>query len=805
MKGQILLILISIIFSISVSAQSGISGRIMDTYDYGVAFANVLLLNEADSSFVKGAVTDEDGYYALSNIAPGGYIIESYMIGFSKSYSDLIKLEPENNLNVDPIILAEESTKLDEVVIKADKPLYEMEMGKMVVNVPSSITSAGQSVIDVLEKSPGVFVNRQNNTLALNGKGGVIVLMNGKRSRMPIDAVYQMLEGLNAGDIEKIEIMSVPPAKYDADGDAGFINIVMKRSEEVGTNGSVMASAGYASGPRAATSINLSQQTRKLSFYGNYSFNYVDQKQELNMYRNASTETENVSSGSEADRDPNRMTHNFQFGMDYYISDKTVIGGLVSGYNNRWNMNSITNATFDYSESPDSTVLININETNHWRHLMGNLNLQHTFKKGEMLNINLDYLTYGNSNPTTYENRYYDDRQTLIREVNNRITKETPIDIWVGKIDYSMNLAEKVSMETGVKGTFTNLINDIIFEEQVGENWVIGEEFSNYADLSENILASFATFMIKFNEKTSLNAGLRYEHTTTVLNTEEEAGVVDREYGDFFPTLFFSRKINDNNLLQFSYGRRITRPSYNELAPFVLFMDPYTYTAGNANLLPTYTHSIRGDYSYKNFIFSLQYSHDNNVIFRFQPVYDTETNVMVLQTDNVDRRETLSTTITLPFHVTDWWEMQNNLSGNWQRIATRMEQGMYVRDQSGFQINTTQTFRLPRKFTIELSGFYISPSINGYFNWLSRGFVNLGIQKEFNNDGALRFACNDIFETSQMRWDSANETNFSFHGNIKFEKRIFTITYTQKFGNTKIKGVRKRSVGSAEERRRVTN
>lgn len=805
MKGQILLILISIIFSISVSAQSGISGRIIDTYDYGVAFANVLLLNSEDSSFVKGAVTDEDGYYALANITPGGYVIESYMIGFSKSYSDLIQLEPGANVKVNPIILAEESQELEEVVIKADKPLYEMEMGKMVVNVPSSITSAGQSVIDVLEKSPGVFVNRQNNTLALNGKGGVIVLMNGKRSRMPIDAVYQMLEGLNAGDIEKIEIMSVPPAKYDADGDAGFINIVMKRSEEMGTNGSVMASAGYASGPRAATSINLSQQARKLSFYGNYSFNYVDQKQELNMYRDATTDTENISSGSEAERDPNRMTHNFQFGMDYYISDKTVIGGLVSGYNNRWNMNSITNATFDYSESPDSTVLININETNHWRHLMGNLNLQHTFKKGEMLNINLDYLTYGNSNPTSYENRYYDDRQTLIREVNNRITKETPIDIWVGKVDYSMNLAEKVSMETGVKGTFTKLINDIIFEEQVGENWVIGEEFSNYADLSENILASFATIMIKFNEKTSLNAGLRYEHTTTVLNTEEEAGVVDREYGDFFPTLFFSRKINDNNLLQFSYGRRITRPSYNELAPFVLFMDPYTYTAGNANLLPTYTHSIRGDYSYKNFIFSLQYSHDNNVIFRFQPVYDTETNVMVLQTDNVDRRETLSTTITLPFHVTDWWEMQNNLSGNWQRIATRMEQGMYVRDQSGFQINTTQTFRLPRKFTIELSGFYISPSINGYFNWLSRGFVNLGIQKEFNNDGALRFACNDIFETSQMRWDSANETNFSFHGNIKFEKRIFTITYTQKFGNTKIKGVRKRSVGSAEEKRRVTN
>ncbi len=629
----------------------------MDNYDYGVAFANVLLLNGNDSAFVKGAVTDEDGYYTLANIPTGTYLIESYMIGFSKSYSTLLYVEKGINIQLDPIILAEESQELEEVVITAEKPLYEMEMGKMVVNVPSLITSAGHSVIDVLEKSPGVFVNRQNNTLALNGKGGVIVLMNGKRSRMPIQAVYQMLEGLNAGDIEKIEIMSVPPAKYDADGDAGFINIVMKRGSDVGTNGTVMANLGYGSGPRAGTSLNLSHQAKKLSFYGNYSFNYADQEGVLNMYRNATTETETITSGSEAERDPNRMTHNFQFGMDYYITDKTVIGGLVSGYDNHWRMNSITKATFDYSISQDSTVLININENNHWRHLMGNLNLQHTFKNGQMLNLNLDYLTYDNSNPTTYENRYFDDQETLVREVNNRISKETPIDIWVGKVDYSMNLAKKVTMETGVKGTFTNLINDIIFEEKIGEDWIIGEEFSNYADLSENILAAFTTFMIKFNDKTSLSAGLRYEHTTTLLNTEEEEGVVDRVYGDFFPTLFFSKKINDNNLLQFSYGRRITRPTYNELAPFVLFMDPYTYTAGNANLLPTYTHSIRGDYSYKNFIFSLQYSHDNNVIFRFQPVYDPETNVMVLQTDNVDRRETVSTTITLPFHV-------NRLVGN---------------------------------------------------------------------------------------------------------------------------------------------
>jgi len=805
MKGHFLLIILSVISSFSASAQSDINGRIMDNYDYGVAFANVLLLNGNDSAFVKGAVTDEDGYYTLANIPTGSYLIESYMIGFSKSYSTLLNVEKGINIQLDPIILAEESQELEEVVIKADKPLYEMEMGKMVVNVPSSITSAGQSVIDVLEKSPGVLVNRQNNTFALNGKDGVIVLMNGKRSRMPISAVYQLLDGLNAGDVEKIEIMTVPPSKYDADGDAGFINIITKKGGDVGTNGSVMANLGYGSGPRAGTSLNLSHQAKKLSFYTNYSFNYNESEQPAYFHREGANDFESTISSTESFRNTDRTTHNFQFGIDYSITDKTIIGALISGYANRFNMNSDAIADFNYSVSPDTLVNVKTEETNQWKHLMGNINLQHTFKKGQVLSANLDYLTYNNSNPSQYYNQYYVDQNTLIRDENSRISKDTPIDIWVAKLDYTSTFIDKITLETGIKGAFTSLINEIVYEEKIGEDWIVGEDFSSYADLTEDVLAAFSSVNVKFDEKTTLNAGLRYEYTKTLLNTIEEQGAVDRKYGDIFPTVFISRKLNENNVLQFSYGRRITRPTFNEMAPFVIFMDPYSYFSGNADILPTYTHNIKGDYSFKNYIFSVQYSHDNNVIFRFQPEYDPETNVMALRTENVDRRETVSSTISLPFQVTEWWEMQNNMSGNWQRISTQTESGLYQRDQYGMQINTTQTFKLPKKFTVELSGFYMSPTINGYFNWLARGSVNLGIQKEFKNEAVLRFSCNDIFETTRLRWNSGGDTDFIFDGHIQFDKRIFTITYTQKFGNKKIKGVRKHTVGSEEERRRVTN
>ncbi|CAN0532145.1 unnamed protein product, partial [Scytosiphon promiscuus] len=174
-------------------------------------------------------VSDENGHFKISNFPSGTYLVNSYMVGYDKAYTTINFENSAEKKTIRTIKLVKSTTELDEVTVRAIKPLYEIEMGKMGVNVQSRVTSAGLSAIGVLERSPGVMVNRQNSSLALNGKNGVIVLFNGKRSRMPIEAVFQLLEGLNASDIETIEIMTVPPAKYDADGDAGFINIVMKR------------------------------------------------------------------------------------------------------------------------------------------------------------------------------------------------------------------------------------------------------------------------------------------------------------------------------------------------------------------------------------------------------------------------------------------------------------------------------------------------------------------------------------------------------------------------------------------------
>ncbi|MEK6478178.1 TonB-dependent receptor [Catalinimonas sp. 4WD22] len=787
-------------------AQSSIQGSIHDNQHKGLAYANVLLRSQSDSVLVKGAVSDEEGHFSLADVPNGSYFIEYYMIGYTKTYSPPLEIQKKDLLSVGIITLAEDTQELDEVVIQASKPLYEMKMGKMVINVQSSITSAGLSAIDVLERSPGVFVNRQNNVFSLSGKEGVIVLMNGKRSRMPMEAVYQMLAGMNAGDIEKIEIMTVPPSKYDADGDAGFINIITKKGNGVvGTHGTFTGSLGHGSGKLANTSVSLNHQGRRLSVYVNYSLNYTEQLQRWRNQRESENDVESVSSLNISNRNTDRTTHNYQFGFDYLLGTNTIFSGLMSGYNNRFQMVAPTYSVFNYTLSTDTLIDLRMLETNRWKHLMGNINLQHTFPQGQVLNANLDYLTYNNANPSHYSNNYYAGDESLVREEENRITKDTPIDIWVAKLDYSINIGSSITLESGVKGTFSDLINDVAFEENKEGNWIKEPAYSSNANLTEDILAAFSSLKIEIDDATTLQAGLRYEHTNTYLESQEEGELVARNYGNFFPSLFLSRKLSKDHILQFSYGRRITRPTFNEMAPFVVFLDPYTFFSGNANILPTFTHNIKGDYAYKSFMFSLQYSMDKNVIMRFQPQIDQETNMLIFVSDNIDRRNTIAATFTLPFQVTPWWEMQNNLTANWQMIDTDLNGEYYQRTQKGFQANSTHTFRLPHKFTLELAGNYSSPVINGYFNWLARGFVNLGIQKEFNNNGSLRFSCNDIFETTQLRWKTHESASFLLDGRLKFEKRQFIITYTQKFGNNKVKGARQRSGASAAEQNRVTN
>lgn len=260
-------------------------GKVHDSQSKGIAFANVLLKSVSDSLLVKGAIADEVGNYVFSEIPKGEYFVEVFLMGYSKSYSPGFVFPGSGKYDLGGISIVEDAQNLEEVTVNATRPFFELDEGKMVVNLANSISAAGLSVIDVLDRSPGVMVNRQSNSLSVLGKNGVVILMNGHRFRMPIEAAYLMLAGLNSSDVEKIEIITVPPANYDADGDAGFINIVMKKDNAmVGTNGNLTIGQGYGSGYNGNISFSVNHQGPKFSWFGILSATYVDMVQEWESF-----------------------------------------------------------------------------------------------------------------------------------------------------------------------------------------------------------------------------------------------------------------------------------------------------------------------------------------------------------------------------------------------------------------------------------------------------------------------------------------------------------------------------------------
>jgi outer membrane receptor protein involved in Fe transport len=785
-----------------------VTGQVKDGSNRSVSFANVLLMQAQDSALYKGTLTDEAGSFTFENVGAGTFRVKSFMIGYTPLITPPFTIAPgQQSHRLPPLELSVEARQLSEVRVEAQKPLYEQQIDRLVVNVQNSITAAGSTALEVLERSPGITLDRQNNALLMAGKQGVQVMINGKLSRLPISAIIQMLEGMNASNIEKIELITTPSAKYDAEGNAGMINIVLKKNTDFGTNGSFALTMGYGRYEKPAANLNLNHRTQKLNLYGDYSFAYNHGWMQFTNSRFVNHLGVPSSISTVSDRPFTRTSHNPRVGFDYTLGPKTTIGAVVSGFSNKWEMDARNKITLLEGQKLPTLIDLQTIETNVWRHLMSNLNLKHSLKENQEITLDLDYLLYHNRNPSSYENNYrFLENQETAHDLI-RIEKTTPIRMGVAKADYLLTLNSKTKVETGIKGTLTRLDNEVVVDRYLQNQWQRDPEFSQKIDMQEDIMAGYANVNFELNPRTKVQTGLRYEHTYTDLSSPTQKHLVLRRYGNFFPSLFLTRELSKDHNLQFSYSRRITRPTFNDLAPFVLFLDPYTFFSGNTALRPAITDAVQGTYQFKKiYLLSLQYSHDDNAIGWLVRV-NPETNNQTFYIGNVDRTNTLSLNLSLPFTVASWWQMQNNLTGFLQETNTLYEGTKIKLAGTYARVNSTQSFKLPENFSLELSGFYQSPGLYGITRMKSFGSLNAGLQKKLKEErGMFNLSVNDVFWTNRIGIitdQPAVNLNQSF--GILFEPRVVRLTYSRNFGNKTLKAINRRKTGSEEERRRVSS
>lgn len=783
-----------------------IQGTVHDNKDQPISFATVILINQKDSSTVTGIMASDVGTFSITRFNPGKYLIKTSMIGYKTAISQPFEVKSSNDhIHVVPIIVEEENTLINDVYVVAKKPIFEQQIDRLVVNVENSITSAGSTALEILEKSPGVIVDRQNKSLSLGGKAGVMIMINGKESRMPVSAAIEMLSGMSSENVKKIELITTPPSKYEAEGDAGIINIVLKKDDDFGTNGTYTLGTGMGVDGKLNGSLTMNHHVEKVNLFGAYSYSYDNSSQMISMNRIVTQDGSLNETSSESRREPYTNYHNARLGLDYTIRSKTNIGLLASGYISDWEMDAINSINYTKNALLSSIVDQHLTESNVWTHYMGNLNIEHHFKEDEILEFNADYLHYADDNPSSYFIQYHDNTNKLTSTEDINITKKTPINTFVAKLDYNRNFGKDIKLETGLKSTITSFENDVSVANRVSGVWTFNPDLTNKYTLSENISAAYSSLSYKFNEKTSAIAGLRYEYTNTVLNTVTQNGIIDRHYGKLFPTFFFSHELTKNNTIQFSYSRRITRPSFNELAPFIVFQTPDTYIAGNEKLQPSISDIFKTDYKYKSILLSFTYSNENDAIRRFQPRQDPDKNVLYLISRNLDQVTTASLMLSFPVKLSKWWNMQNNLNGISQKVSTDYDGKKLDISLENFRVNTINNFTITKSFTAEFSGFYQSPSLFGIYRSNGISSFSVGLQKK-SKDEKSTFSLNlsDIFKSGIYHF-TANVPELNIHnsGSLDFEPRVLRFTFSHNFGSKKVKSERARETGSDEERKRV--
>ena len=808
--------------SFKTNAQGKISGQITDDKSKIVEFASVTLLKAKDSTLVKGALSDGSGSFEFEKIPLGEYLVSISQMGYKKFYNPKFSLDSDNSsVKLMSLILSEDSKQLSEVQVIAKKPFIEQQIDRTVVNVENSIVSAGSTALEVLEKAPGVTVDKDGN-ISLKGKQNVMVLMDGKPTYMSASDLANLLRNMQSSSLEKIEIMTNPPAKYDAAGNAGVINLKTKKNQNMGLNGSATVGYGYGfykSLPKENGSLNLNYRQGKLNLFGNFSGNHRKSFQ-INEINRKFVENGKTLSGFDqvADSDKQNSSISYKMGADYFLDSKNTIGVLFNGMNGSFSEILDNQAIVKNSlGQQDSTSITKGDINNQWSNYSTNINFKHVIDStGKEWTADADYARYNANNNMMYRTSKYDLSNILRQTRNEDGMTQSKINIYSIKTDLVYPINKNSKFEAGLKSSYVNSNNDMRFEFLLGDlnNRVLDPTRTRDFLYKENINAGYLNFSTSI-KKLSIQLGLRAENTIGQ-GTLKGKELLNRNYTNLFPSVFLREKLNAKHQLGLSYSRRIDRPSYEDLNPFLYFLDPYTFQKGNELLQPQYTDALELSHTFMDgIITTINYSRTNGVMTNILQQNNALklTNVTKYNIGYVDN---FGIAFSVPVPITKWWFSNtyfnlynNHYVGEIPKVTieadgseTTIFQSLDARATT-FNANMTNQFTLPKKFSLELSGWYQSGFIEGQLAGKPMGAVSFGIQKKMMQDKAtLKLNVNDVFWTQKFRGNFVfNDIDVQIVN--RWESRVARVTFTYRFGNNKIKAARQRQTGLDDEKGRV--
>ncbi|SFD65470.1 TonB dependent receptor [Spirosoma endophyticum] len=802
-----------------VLTRGTVNGKVATVAGKSLEFSTLMLLKAKDSTLVKGAISDVDGKYAFDNVGAGQYVVAAQQIGYHKTYSAPFAIDESHPaLELPTLAMTDETKNLTEVKVVAQKPFIEQQVDRTVMNVENSIVASGNTALEVLEKAPGVTIDRQNDQIQLKGKAGVIVYIDGKQTYLSQQEVSNLLKNTPSDNIASIEIITNPGSKYDAAGNSGIINIKMKKNKNFGTNGTFIIGTGYGwvnnlAGarddlPKFNTSLNLNHREGKINFFGNYS--YVNrQSSQSNEINRAIPFNGTTTYFDQYSFRPNQFTgHSYKAGLDYFINQKSTIGVLINGFSNDWRSSGVNNTFIsDENHKLTSKPATKTDARNYLSNLTGNLNYKYDFDgKGREWTIDGDFVHYGGKNNNDLSTVYYGPEILPVRP-NQDVRNNMPstINILAFKTDYVHPLKNGGKFETGLKSSFVNADNNTLYDtlQQESRQWLFDASRSNQFKYTENINAAYINYAGKFG-KLKVQTGLRAEHTHSIGTSVTLNQTVDRNYLNLFPTVFLSRQLDTNNVLNLSFSRRIDRPDYQNLNPFVFYLDPYTYQKGNPFLRPQYTNSVELTHVFKGTLSTtLGYSRTTDFINQETPRQIPAENITYVTAENQGHLDNVSLNVSFPVVVAKWWRMQNNINTYYQNYQTFYSGTPYEVKLVAYNLYTSQNFTLNKTMSAELSGWYNSASQYGFYRAQPMGGFSVGVQKKvMEGKGNVKLNINDPFWLNHFNGRAVVQ-DINFHVASRWESRRIMLTFTYRFGNQNLKGARDRNSATSAEQNRV--
>ena len=807
------IILTNILFlcaATAIHAQSTGTGKITvkiaDAAGNPLPYASVAVRKASDTSLVKGQMSDADGNCLFDKVAYGAYFVQVSQMGYTMQKSDVFQLNASSqHANLKTLTLQSAPKSLQTVNVTAQKPYIERAEGKTILNVESSVAAAGNTVLDLLRRAPGVTVDKDDNLL-IKGKQGVTVMLDGKLTYLSNEALAELLKSMSAENVSQIEIITSPSAKYDAAGTSGIINIKTKKGQMLGMNGTVNLSAGGEKYGFYSMGLSLNWRTRHFNVFGN--LNHGDRQfyATRKLYRKTGGDTPlDFEQGIYQKGD--FMNRSFKVGMDYYITPNHTVGVMVNGYSNAfWREQPSATSIANRNSSIDSILYSAVYGNNRFRNTSVNLNYKFKIDtSGSELTMDADYAKFYNRMYTTLFDSLTDVHSGTTRNHNGvRTLPYTNIEIKSAKVDWVQTLNKSTKIEAGLKVSSVNTGNNMQYDSlRNGAYEPIPSQYDQFI-YKEDILAGYFSYK-KQLKKMDFVLGMRLEQTTSDGNSVSLNNRVKRTYLDFFPNLSADYKFTENNKLGIAYTKRINRPGYGQLNPFLFFLDKYTFFRGSPFLIPEYTHNTALTYTFKQkYLATLGYSQTNNVINEYLYI-DKTTKGTISTNRNLGVQRTYTLNLTLPFDPVKWWNTSNNVSIYYNKYNIRDTVKDFSTEKLTWNFNTTNTFTLPKDIKIELSGWFNAPNVYGI--WVSKAMwaMNAGVQKTvLNKKGTVKLNVNDIFKSIRFQGVASYNDVYLAVDN-KWVNRSINLSFSYRFGNTKIEAARERQTGNVDESRRAGN